>query len=68
MGATAEVYCIAAIGYVDRCSDGKGIKAKRREGFGNDVFFDINAKRTCSIVRKFILKRSDHVFIDNLNI
>ncbi len=38
MGATAEVYTVAAIGYVNGCSDGKGIEAKQREGFNNDVF------------------------------
>jgi hypothetical protein len=31
--------------------------------FGNDVFFDIEAKRTRSIVGKFISKRSEHVYI-----
>ncbi len=36
--------------------------SKRSESFGNDVFFDIEAKRTRSIVRKFILKRSEHVY------
>jgi hypothetical protein len=60
--------CIAAIGYVDRCGDDKGIEAKRREGFVNEVFFDINARRTSSIVRKFILQRSEHIYVNNLNI
>jgi hypothetical protein len=36
---------------------------KRSEGFDNDVFFDIEAKRTHLIVGKFISKRSEHVFI-----
>ena len=36
---------------------------KRSEGFDNDVFFDIEAKRTHSIVGKFISKRSEHVYI-----
>ncbi len=42
-------------------SHGKGII--RSESFDNDVFFDIEAKRTLSIVLKFISKQSDHVFI-----
>jgi hypothetical protein len=37
---------------------------KRSEGFVNDVFFDIEAKRTRSIVGKFISKRSEHVYIE----
>jgi hypothetical protein len=32
------------------------------------IFFDNEAKRTCSIVNKFISKRSEHVYIKNLNI
>ncbi len=36
---------------------------KRSEGCDNDVFFDIEAKRTPSIVGKFISKRSEHVYI-----
>ena len=39
------------------------IEAKRSESFANYVFFDIEAKRTRSIVGKFILKRSEHVYI-----
>jgi hypothetical protein len=38
------------------------------ESFDNDVFFDIEAKRTLSTVRKFISKRSEHVFIKEFNI
>ena len=41
----------------------KRSEAKRRESFDNDVFFDIKAKRTRSIVGKFISKRSEHVYI-----
>ncbi len=33
------------------------------ESFYNDVFFDIEAKRTRSIVWKLISKRSEHVYI-----
>ena len=36
---------------------------KRSEGFDNDVFFDIEAKRTHSVVGKFISKRSEHFYI-----
>jgi hypothetical protein len=41
----------------------KRSEAKRSESFDNDVFFDIEAKRTRSIVGKFISKRSEHVYI-----
>jgi hypothetical protein len=41
----------------------KVIETKRSEIFDNDVSFDIEAKRTRSIVRKFISKRSEHVYI-----
>ena len=40
-----------------------GESAKRSESFDNDVFFDIEAKRTPSIVGKFISKPSEHVYI-----
>jgi hypothetical protein len=49
-------------------SNDKGIEAKRTEGFDNDVFFDIDVKRTRSIVRKIILKQSVHIYITDLNI
>jgi hypothetical protein len=49
-------------------SNGKGIEAKRTEGFGNDVFFDIDVKRTRSIVRKNFFKQSVHIYITDLNI
>ncbi len=35
--------------------------SKRSESFDNDFFFDIEAKRTRSIVQKLISKRSEHV-------
>jgi hypothetical protein len=44
----------------------KRSEAKRSESFDNDVFFDIEAKRTRSIVGKFILKRSEHVYIKKI--
>jgi hypothetical protein len=37
--------------------------SKRSESFDNDFFFDIEAKRTCSIVRKLISKQSELVYI-----
>jgi hypothetical protein len=38
---------------------------KRSEGFDNDVFFNIEAKRTRSIVGKNLFsKRSEHVYIE----
>ena len=43
-------------------------EAKRSESFDNDVFFDIEAKRTCSKVGKFISKRSEHLYIKDLKI
>jgi hypothetical protein len=49
-------------------SNGKSIEAKRSESFVNYVFCDIDAKRTRSIVRESILKRSEHVYIKNLKI
>jgi hypothetical protein len=44
----------------------KVIEAKRSESFDNDVFFDIKAKRTRSIVGKSISKRSEAVYINGL--
>ncbi len=48
-------------------SNGNGIEAKRSESFDNDVFFGIEAKRTRSIVRKLISKRSELVYIKEFN-
>ncbi len=48
-------------------SNGNGIEAKRSESFDNAFFFDIEAKRTCSIVRKLISKRSELVYIKEFN-
>ncbi len=36
---------------------------KRSEGFDNDIFFDIEVKRTHSVVGKFISKRSEYFYI-----
>jgi hypothetical protein len=44
----------------------KVIEGKRSESFDNDVFFDNEAKRTRSIVGKFLSKRSEAVYINEL--
>ena len=38
-------------------------RSEAMESFDNDVFFYIEAKRTRSIVKKLISKRSEHVYI-----
>ncbi len=42
-------------------SNGNASETKANESFDNGVFFDIEAKRTPSIVRKLFSKRSGHV-------
>jgi hypothetical protein len=42
-------------------SNGNARETKANESFDNGVFFDIEAKRTPSIVRKLISKRSEHI-------
>jgi hypothetical protein len=37
-------------------SNGNDIETKAKESFNNGVFFDIEAKRTPSIVKKLFLK------------
>ncbi len=44
-------------------SNGNASETKANESFHIGVFFDIEAKRTPSIVGKFISKRSEHVYI-----
>ena len=46
-------------------SNVNGIEAKRSDD--NDFFFDIEVKRTRSIVRKLISKRSEFVYIKDFN-
>ncbi len=46
-----------------KCGTVMAMVSKRSESFDNDFFFDIEAKRTCSKVRKLILKRSELVYI-----
>ena len=43
-------------------SNGNASETKANESFDNGVFFNIEAKRTRSIVWKFISKRSEHVY------
>jgi hypothetical protein len=42
-------------------SNGNASKTKANESFDNGVFFDIEAKRTPSIVSKLFSKRSKHI-------
>jgi hypothetical protein len=46
---------------VTRCSNGNASETKANESFDNGVFFDIEAKRTPSIVSKLFSKRSEHI-------
>ncbi len=57
-GPVADISRSKTLQYIN----GKSL-SKRSESFDNYVFFDIEAKRTRSIVRKFISKRSEHVYI-----
>jgi hypothetical protein len=42
-------------------SNGNASETKANKSFDNGVFFDIEAKRTPSIVSKLFLKRSKHI-------
>ncbi len=42
-------------------SNGNASETKANESFDNGVFFDIEAKRTPSTVRKLFSKRSEHI-------
>jgi hypothetical protein len=42
-------------------SNGNASETKANESFDNGAFFDIEAKRTPSIVRKLFSKRSEHI-------
>ncbi len=50
-----------------KCGTVMAMVSKRSESFYNDFFFDIEAKRTRSIVRKLISKRSELVYIKEFN-
>ncbi len=64
-----------------KCGTVKAMVSKRSESFHNDFPFDIEAKRsklilncesseakrTCSMVKNFISKRSEHVYIKEFN-
>ncbi len=45
-------------------SNGNASEMKANESFDNGVFFDIEAKRTPSIVNKLFLKRSEHISLN----
>ncbi len=45
----------------DEGSNGNASETKANESFDNDVFFDIEAKRTPSIVSKLFSKRNEHI-------
>jgi hypothetical protein len=47
--------------YTDNTSNGNASKTKANESFNNGFFFDIEAKRTSSIVSKLFTKRSEHI-------
>ncbi len=55
----AEVYL--GWGEVVASSNGNASETKANESFDNGVFFDIEAKRTPSIVSKLFSKRSEHI-------
>jgi hypothetical protein len=42
-------------------SNGNASETKENKSFDNGVFFDIEAKRTPSIVRKLFSKQSEHI-------
>jgi hypothetical protein len=48
-------------GEVLRTSNGNASEMKANESFDNGVFFDIEAKRTLSIVSRLFSKRSKHI-------
>ncbi len=48
-------YCMLGI------SNGNASETKANESFDNGVFFDIEAKRTPSLVSKLFSKRSEHI-------
>jgi hypothetical protein len=50
-----------AISFFVYTSNGNASETKANESFDNGVFFDIEAKRTPSIVRKLFSKRSEHI-------
>jgi hypothetical protein len=46
---------------IHQYSNGNASETKANESFDNGVFFDIEAKRTPSTVRKLFSKRSEHI-------
>jgi hypothetical protein len=60
------MYCILNVAsvvnsWLDISSNGNASETKAKESFDNGVFFDIEAKRTPSIVSKLFLKQSEHI-------
>ncbi len=47
--------------YSVETSNGNASETKANESFDNSVFFDIEEKRTPSIVSKLFSKRSEHI-------
>ncbi len=47
--------------YEVEISNGNASETKANESFDNGVFFDIEAKRTPSIVSKLFSKQSEHI-------
>ncbi len=51
----------AALEYTVLSSNGNASETKANESFDNGVFFDIEEKRTPSIISKLFSKRSEHI-------
>jgi hypothetical protein len=45
---------------IQHTSNGNASETKANESFDNGVFFDIEAKRTPSLINKLFSKRSEH--------
>ncbi len=54
-------YILAKLLEVHKSSNGNASETKAKESFNNGVFFDIEAKRTPSIVSRLFSKRSEHI-------
>ncbi len=52
------------IGWDPATSNGNASETKANESFDNGVFFDIEAKRTPSIVNKLFSKGSEHISLN----
>jgi hypothetical protein len=56
---------LEAFHYAHFASNGNASETKANESFDNGVFFDIEAKRTPSIVSKLFSKQSEHIRNEN---